>query len=169
MLFRSAAAINKTILNHSALMTIFYYENGEYKQRYAPELFREIIVEKVSDEELENIRRNLVQPFGEVTDCLLWRSRVFSAPSGNYIFFDVHHLIFDGTSYWLFMSNLQKCLSGKELEPDYYYYVIAQREKELNSSLYDEESHILKNIMQGRNGSVIFRMILLMTKIVQVI
>ena len=119
-------------------MTIFYYENGEYKQRYAPELFREIIVEKVSDEELENIRRNLVQPFGEVTDCLLWRSRVFSAPSGNYIFFDVHHLIFDGTSYWLFMSNLQKCLSGKELEPDYYYYVIAQREKELNSSLYDE-------------------------------
>ncbi len=133
-----AAAINKTILNHSALMTIFYYENGEYKQRYAPELFREIIVEKVSDEELENIRRNLVQPFGEVTDCLLWRSRVFSAPSGNYIFFDVHHLIFDGTSYWLFMSNLQKCLSGKEPEPDYYYYVIAQREKELNSSLYDE-------------------------------
>ena len=133
-----AAAINKTILNHSALMTIFYYENGEYKQRYAPELFREIIVEKVSDEELENIRRDLVQPFGKVTDCLLWRSRVFSAPSGNYIFFDVHHLIFDGTSYWLFMSNLQRCLSGKAPEPDYYYYVIAQREKELNSLLYDE-------------------------------
>lgn len=133
-----AAAINKTIRNHPSLLTTFYYENGEYKQRYAPELFREISVEEVSDEELETLRGTLVQPFRKITDRLLWRSRVFSAPSGNYIFFDVHHLLFDGTSYWLFMSDLQKCLSGEEIEPDYYYYVLVQREKELNSSLYNE-------------------------------
>lgn len=145
-----AAAINKTILNHPSLLTIFISENGEYKQRYAPELFRKIIVEKVSDEELETICSNLVQPFGEMTDCLLWRSRVFSAPSGNYIFFDVHHLIFDGTSYWLFMSNIQKCLSGKELEPDYYYYVLEQREKELSSSLYDEAKSYFEDHYEGK-------------------
>ena len=133
-----AAAINKTIKNHPSLMTIFYYENGEYKQRYAPELMREITVEKISDEELDTLRGTLVQPFREVTDCLLWRSRVFSAPSGTYVFFDVHHLIFDGTSYWLFMSNLQRCLSGMEPVPDYYYYVLEQREKEINSALHEE-------------------------------
>ena len=133
-----AAAINRTILNHPALLTKLYYENGVYKQRYAPELFQAIVAENVSDEELETMCRNLIKPFGEITDCLLWRCRVFGAPSGNYIFFDVHHLLFDGTSYWLFMSNLQKCLSGKEPEPDYYYYVLEQREKELKSSLYDE-------------------------------
>lgn len=144
-----AAAINKTILNHPALLTVLFYENGEYKQRYAPELFREIIVEKVSDEELETMSRNLVQPFGEITDHLLWRSRVFCAPSGNYIFFDVHHLLFDGTSYWLFMSNLQKCLSGKEPETDYYYYVLEQREKELNTSLYDEAKSYFENHYSG--------------------
>lgn len=144
-----AAAINKTILNHPALLTTFYYENGEYKQRYAPELFRAIAAEKVSDEEIETMCSNLVKPFGKITDCLLWRSRVFSAPSGNYIFFDVHHLVFDGTSYWLFMSNLQKCLSGREPEPDYYYYVLAQREKELNSSLYDEAKSYFENRYAG--------------------
>ena len=133
-----AAAINKTIKNHPSLMTIFYYENGVYKQRYAPELMREITVEKISDEEIETLRGTLVQPFREVTDCLLWRSRVFSAPSGNYVFFDVHHLIFDGTSYWLFMSNLQRCLSGMDTVPDYYYYVLEQREKEINSALHEE-------------------------------
>ncbi len=144
-----AAALNKTILNHPALLTTFYYENGEYMQRYAPELFRAIVAEKVSDEEIETMCRNLVKPFGEITDRLLWRSRVFSAPSGNYIFFDVHHLVFDGTSYWLFMSNLQKCLSGREPEPDYYYYVLAQREKELNSSLYDEAKSYFENRYSG--------------------
>ena len=133
-----AATIYKTIQNHPSLLTIIYYENGEYKQRYAPEMMHEITVEKVSDEELETLRVTLVQPFRKVTDRLLWRSRVFSAPSGNYIFFDVHHLIFDGTSYWLFMSNLQKGLSGMGLEKDYYYYVLEQREKEMNSTLYEE-------------------------------
>lgn len=133
-----AAAINKTIRNHPALLTIFYYENGEYKQRYAPELMREITVERISDEEIETLRETMVQPFNEVTDSLLWRSRVFSAPSGNYVFFDVHHLIFDGTSYWLFMSNLQKCLSGKEPVPDYYYYILEQRENEITVALHDE-------------------------------
>ena len=133
-----AATIYKTIQNHPSLLTIIYYENGEYKQRYAPEMMHEITVEKVSDEELETLRVTLVQPFRKVTDRLLWRSRVFSAPSGNYIFFDVHHLIFDGTSYWLFMSNLQKGLSGMGLEKDYYYYVLEQREKEMNSNLYEE-------------------------------
>jgi hypothetical protein len=122
-------------------------------QRYAPELMQEIILEKVSDEEIETMCSNLVQPFGEITDCLLWRSRVFSAPSGNYIFFDVHHLIFDGTSYWLFMSNLQKCLSGREPEPDYYYYVLAQREKELNSSLYEEAKSYFENRYVGTEWS----------------
>ncbi len=133
-----AAAINKTIKNHPSLLTTFYYDNGEYKQRYAPELMHEITVEKISDEELETLRGTIVQPFNEVTDCLLWRGRVFSAPSGNYIFFDVHHLIFDGTSYWLFMSNLQRCLSGMEPVPDYYYYVLTQRENEQSSALHDE-------------------------------
>ena len=133
-----AAAINKTIKNHPSLMTIFYYENGEYRQRYAPELVHEITVENVSDEELETLQETMVQPFRNVTDCLLWRGRVFSAPSGNYVFFDVHHLIFDGTSYWLFMSDLQRCLSGMEPVPDYYYYVLEQREKEINSALHEE-------------------------------
>jgi hypothetical protein len=66
------------------------------------------------------LRETLVQPFGEITERLLWQSRVFSAPSGSYMFFDVHHLIFDGTSYWLFMSDLQKCLSGVKPEPNLY-------------------------------------------------
>ena len=144
-----AAAINKTIRNHYALLTTIYYENGEYKQRYTPELMHEIIVEIVSDEELETLRGTLVQPFRNITECLLWRSRVFSAPSGNYIFFDVHHLIFDGTSYWLFMSNLQKCLSGMEPGPDYYYYVLAQRVKDTNSALYDEAKSYFVNLYAG--------------------
>ena len=147
------AAINKTIRNHPSLLTTFYYENGEYMQRYAPELMQEIILEKVSDEEIETMCSNLVQPFGEITDCLLWRCRVFSAPSGNYIFFDVHHLLFDGTSYWLFMSNLQRCLSGREPEPDYYYYVLEQREKELNSSLYEEAKSYFENRYVGTEWS----------------
>lgn len=145
-----AAAINKTIQNHPSLLTIFYYENGEYKQRYAPELMHEITVEKISDEEFEVLRGTLVQPFREITDCLLWRGRVFSAPSGNYIFFDVHHLIFDGTSYWLFMSNLQNCLSGMELGPDYYYYVLEQREKEMNSALYEEAKSYFEKRYAGQ-------------------
>nr|MCR4601565.1 hypothetical protein [Clostridia bacterium] len=133
-----AAAMNRTIRNHPALLTVFSFEDGGYSQRYAPELMREIVVEKVSEEELEDLCKTLVRPFGEVTGRLLWRSRIFSAPSGTYVFFDIHHLIFDFTSYWLLMTNLQKSLSGFEPEPDYYYYVLAQRENEMNSNLYDE-------------------------------
>lgn len=139
-----AAALEKAIRSLPALLTVFCYEGGELMQRYAPELMPEITVENVSEEELAPLRETLVQPFGSMMNRLLWRCRVFCALSGNYFFFDAHHALFDGTSYWLFLDALQKCLAGMEHGTDYYYYTLARREEEAAGELYREAGAYFK-------------------------
>ena len=146
-----ADALSKTIRNHPSLLTVFELKNGEFRQRYAPELMPDIAVERVTDEQLSEMKDTLVQPFGKMTDSLLWRSRVFEAPSGNYAFFEVHHALFDGTSYRIFMNDLQKCLSGEELDTDYYYYTLARLEEEMEGERYHEAKQYFEKCYGARN------------------
>jgi hypothetical protein len=51
------------------------------------------------------------------------------------------------------MSDLQKCLSGVKPEPDYYYYVLTQRETEMNSTLHNEAKSYFEKRYAGMEWS----------------
>ena len=135
---KMADTMYTVIRNHPALLTTFHFnEDGEVIQRYTPEILEEIHVEKLSEFEFDNIKDNLVQPF-KIIGGKLFRCRVFETEKNAYIFFDVHHTLFDGTSFKVFMANVGKVYMGAQPEPDYYYYMLHQREHAQETEFYQE-------------------------------
>ena len=63
---------------------------------------------------------------------------MFETEKNGYIFFDVHHTLFDGTSLKVFMGNVGKLYMGMLPDPDYYYLMLQNREDEEKTELYEE-------------------------------
>lgn len=146
---KMAEAMHTAIRNHSALLTTFHFnEDGEIIQRYTPDVLRDIHVEKVSEFEFNNIKDNLVQPFKIIGGCL-HRCRVFETEKNGYIFFDVHHTLFDGTSLNVFMQNVGKAYMGMQPDPDLYYLILQNREEEQKTDFYEESRRYFEERFEG--------------------
>jgi hypothetical protein len=132
--YELSLALNKVMKNHPALMTVLERDgDGNVMQRYAPELMKDIEVEEVSEEELMEMKDDLVQPF-EMLGHRLFRCRVFSTPEASYFFLDFHHIIFDGYSSIIISNDITKALAGEALKKDYYYRYISKRVEEEKSA-----------------------------------
>ena len=133
-----AGVMETVIKNHPALLTTFHFNSdGEIIQKYTPEVFQEIKVEKLSEFEFDAIKDTLVQPF-KIIGGKLYRCRVFETEKNGYVFFDVHHTLFDGTSLKVFMGNVGKAYMGMMPDPDYYYLMLGNRENIEKSPIYEE-------------------------------
>ena len=148
-----AQTMYTVIKNHPALLTTFHFnEDGEVIQRYTPDILEEIHVEKLSEFEFDNIKDNLVQPF-KIIGGKLFRCRIFETEKNAYIFFDVHHTLFDGTSFKVFMANVGKVYMGAPPEPDYYYYMLHQREHAQETDFYQESKQYFEKRYDGTKWS----------------
>lgn len=136
---RLADAVNQTVNVHPALGTVFFFdEDGELRQKYKPELFKQAVVEHISEAELEAMKPTLIQPF-KIINSSLCRIRVFQTEKTVYLFIDVHHTVFDGTSFQIFMHDVDAACKGKTLEKrDFYYETIQEREDMEKTDLYAE-------------------------------
>ncbi|MBR1833008.1 MAG: AMP-binding protein [Ruminiclostridium sp.] len=132
-----AAAIQAAIHNHPALLTTLEFnEDGDIVQRYTPGKMKNIVVEQIHDWEFDTVKDTLVQPFRIIGE-LLHRCRVFETETSGYLFFDVHHTVFDGTSFKVFMENVVRAMTGAALVPDNYYLMLQDREDVINSGFYE--------------------------------
>lgn len=104
---RLASAITRTVAIHQAFGThLFVNSEGEVRQKYVDPEYEQI-VETLTDAEFETESRRLIQPFRLLED-KLFRFRLFRTETSKYLFYDIHHIIFDG-----FSSNiLQECISA---------------------------------------------------------
>ena len=148
-----AEAMEKAIKNHPAMLTVFAYnDNGELVQRYTPEIFEEIRVEKTTEFEFNFIKDMLVYPF-KMVGGRLYRCRVFETEENCYVFFDVHHSLFDGTSLKVFMGNIGKAFMGMEPDKDYYYLTLQRREDDVNNPFYEESKQYFEDLFEGEQWS----------------
>ena len=135
---RMAKAIEMAIKNHPALRTILQYnENGELIQKYDSKMPAVIRPEKISEDELNKIKDTLVAPF-KIINSPLFRCRLFETENAAYLFFDVHHIVFDGTSVNIFMNSVINAYLGAPLETDYYYLVLTRRKQMELTDFYEE-------------------------------
>ena len=135
---RMAAAVETAIKNHPALCTVLQYnEKGELIQKYDPHMPIEIIPEKISEKELEVLKDTLVAPF-TIFNAPLFRCRLFETECAAYLFLDIHHMIFDGTSLNVFMNSVINAYLGTPLETDYYYLVLTKRKQMELTDFYKE-------------------------------
>ena len=102
----------------------------------------------MSEFEFNNIKDNLVQPFKIIGGCL-HRCRVFETEKNGYIFFDVHHTLFDGTSLNVFMQNVGKAYMGMQPDPDLYYLILQNREEEQKTDFYEESRRYFEERFEG--------------------
>jgi hypothetical protein len=73
------------------------------------------------------VRDMLVYPF-KIVGGQLYRCRVFETEAAGYVFFDVHHSVFDGSSLKVFMGDVGRAYLGMDCPPDYYYSMLKHRE-----------------------------------------
>jgi len=133
-----AEAIKTAVKAHPALLTTFSYnDDGELVQRYSPENIPDIHIEKLSEFEFKYVKDTLVYPF-KIIGGKLFRCRVFETEKAGYVFFDVHHSVFDGTSLKVFLGGVVKAYMGMPLDPDYYYLMLKNREEAKHTEFYEE-------------------------------
>ena len=135
---KMASVMQSVIRSHPALLTTYFWnEDGDLLQKYSPEILQDIHVEKLTEFEFRFVKDNLVYPF-KIIGGKLYRCRVFETEKFGYIFFDVHHSIFDGTSLKILMEDVAKISSGMQPDPDYYYLMLKNREDAVTTAFYEE-------------------------------
>ena len=119
---RFTQAIMKAYTAHKALFTRFSLnDSGEPRQKMVVEPF-DIPVEQLSQAEFEETKKSLVKPFDLMND-RLFRVRLFEVKGDdnsltNYIFFDIHHIIIDGSSYQILFRDIDRAYRGLDLEEE---------------------------------------------------
>lgn len=136
---RMCDSFNKAINSHPSLLTQFSFNNdGLVVQSLNEEYKSNAELEKISEAELMILKDNLVQPF-RVIGSKLYRARVFETEKYGYIFFDVHHTVFDGTSFKVLMGDVAKAYGDMPIDRDFYYYLLDNQIKISNSKKYLED------------------------------
>ena len=146
---RMAEVMKDAIKSHPALLTTFSWnEDGELQQQYNPESVNDIHVEKLSEFEFRFVKDTLVYPF-KIIEGPLYRCRVFETEKAGYVFFDVHHSMFDGTSMKVFMESIGKAYMGMPIDTDYYYLTLKRREEEEHTEFYEESRKYFEDRYDG--------------------
>ena len=145
----AARIMQKSIASHPALLTTFFWnEEGQLMQKYTPEVLEEIRVERMSEFEFNYVKDFLVYPF-KIIGGRMYRCRVFETEKAGYIFFDVHHSLFDGTSMKILVNSLKDAFLGSEMAPDYYYLMLKKREQAENTDFYGESRRYFEERYDG--------------------
>ncbi len=127
---RMAAALEAVVEAHSFIKTrLFTGTDGEPRQRRNEnEKYRQTI-ERLTDTEFDALRSDLVRPFDLLAD-QLFRIRLFETETAKYMFFDFHHIIFDGMSGGVFMDDLNSAYNGTVPESETWSeFEVAQEEE----------------------------------------
>lgn len=109
------AAVNA----HPYLKLKFVKLDGDVMQHRNDEDSVEVNIIKterpVSTEELQS----RVRPFDLLND-RLYRFEIYDTPEGTILFTDIHHIVYDGVSDIILMSDISKAYAGESLQPEIY-------------------------------------------------
>ncbi len=110
------------------------------------------VVEIIKQDSLPNLK-DIVSPF-KLLDSNLYRISIYETRSGNYLFMDLHHIIADGTSELILLSDIKLALLGKDIQKESYtaYELGLDEEKARASKLYDEAKAYYDLLLGGCDG-----------------
>ena len=137
---RMAKAIESVVAAHPSMsMKITAKENGGLRLVDDKGYKFELSVENVADDDFAKIRNSLVQPF-QLLNSPLYRIRLFNTPTSKYLFYDFHHLIFDGISIQVFHDEINKAYANEPIpmENATIFELNVEEERLLGSASYVE-------------------------------
>ncbi len=123
-------AFRELIHRHEALRTSFVSIRGVSRQKVHDDVPFEIAVLSSSDGSVESVLASFVQPFDISQAPLMKIGLVQLAENRHMLLFDMHHLISDGVSIGIILSELAQLYGGEELPKlrlQYKDYAVWQR------------------------------------------
>ena len=144
------AALLKAIAVHPALNAVLIEDADGNVFLKTDETPMEIPIITLSDEEFAARKGTLVRPF-DLSGGKLARFEIYCTPSGVYLFEDVHHLVFDGTSGRILEKDVGLALDGGEPEQEQLrLFELADLEEEwLRSGEAEEALAFWKEFLAG--------------------
>ena len=101
----------------------------------------------------ENLNKDkLIRPF-TLLNSPLYRIEIYNGDD-NYLFLDFHHILCDGTSEAIFLSDLSKAYKGEEIaQEEFTGYEVALKEKtDICSEKLPKAKEFYKNILKDVDG-----------------
>jgi len=137
---RFAQACTAAFSAHPGLFAgIFTDDNGIPRQKATDAADYSLTVENMTDRQFAVERKALVRPFDILAD-RLFRARLIRTESASWFFVDFHHIVFDGTSNGILMSDIDDAYSGKAVKPEEYssFDLAADESAQRKSPLLEE-------------------------------
>ena len=146
-------ALIKVIDNHEYIKTtLFMDDNGDIK---ATRIDSPSVVTIINGEINKD---KLIRPF-KILNSPLYRVEIYKGKTDNYLFLDLHHIICDGTSEAVILSDLSKAYKGEELtKEEFTGFEVALKEKEdLVSDKLDKAKEFYKGVLKDIDGEYVLR------------
>ncbi|MCR5772431.1 MAG: amino acid adenylation domain-containing protein, partial [Butyrivibrio sp.] len=149
---RLCDAVKTAINNHPGLAVVFEFDDEcNLQQRYDPSIIPDLKVEDISEEDVEKLAKNLVCPFKRILNSCLFRARVFRTDTNSYLFMDVHHLLMDGPSLGVLLTDITNAYFGRELPKDYYFALLEDADMAYSDGRREKDREYFENAY-GKNG-----------------
>ena len=145
---RLEKAVNAAMAAHPYLhTTLFMNDSGDIRaKREENDLVR------VSVEECKELpsQSELVRPYKLMGDRLC-RAVIYKTGSGNYLFLDFHHIVFDGASAAVLFRDITEAYDGAEIEKETYtgFEAALEEEEKRRSDKYAKAKEFYDSIFRG--------------------
>ncbi|MBQ7645713.1 MAG: amino acid adenylation domain-containing protein, partial [Clostridia bacterium] len=142
-------AVEQSLNAHPYVMSILSTdENGDVvalRKDYAPVV--DVVTTGLPD------RKTLVKPFKIIGENL-YRAVIFDGADGKYLFFDIHHIVCDGTGMAVLISDITTAYEGKELEAETYsgYEMALEERDERQSERFEEAKKYYASLLAETDG-----------------
>ena len=150
---RLREALRKTFLSHPNLLSRFRRSENGAIERLLPDTSDETCTVSIEEETGKPDIAQCVKPFSD-PDGELYRIILFTGEK-KYLFIDIHHIIFDGSSMPIFMDELNRAYEGRPLhgeKKDAAHY--AEREQELRETeAFSEAEAYYMSLLSDVEGS----------------
>jgi len=143
-----AVAVEKVIAAHPFVKTrIFVNSEGIPRQRRNNDEPYHLVVETMSESQFESLKPLLIQPFNLLRDSL-FRIRIIKTPNNSYLFIDFHHIIFDGKSLDIFLSDLYRAYCNEPLEAEVFsgFEISLEEERLRNTTSFSQARESYKAV-----------------------
>lgn len=132
---RLVKALKQVVNAHPYLKSKLMEIDGEVVLQRNDQESVETTVGELCEEPGKDYFQKRVVPFHLLRD-QLYRLEVLKTPHKTYLFYDVHHIIFDGLSGKVFMNDLKRAYEGEVLDQENYQaydYALYEQEELQNS------------------------------------
>ncbi|MDR3328499.1 MAG: amino acid adenylation domain-containing protein, partial [Prevotellaceae bacterium] len=114
---RLEAALKATLAAHPYLNTYIKEKDGKPMQMRNDRAPAVVETCKASEEEYQKAKADFIVPF-DLLHAPLYRLKIYQTPQAVYLLTDFHHIIFDGWSMGVFLSDLSRAFAGEALAPE---------------------------------------------------